>query len=433
MSFQNRSAINLSAALAKGLVGFWSLADGGVRDEVSGAAATPVGTTRGNSAVGAIRAFNGTSDRIPLPLVLSGFPATVVTLARITAAASSFPVLWGAGNSVNTSDYILLGADGTAGGIRMGQNSVFAVGSTNICDAKWHVVGGTWASSGMTGYVDGRPDGISSGSPIYPSVNQGAIGCLPRSSLVSLAGADVAFVGVWNRALSAREMRDLAADTELLFTPRKRASRFYVGTVSALTLSGANQAGSGAETTGAVIQTQVLAGPDQVGAGGQQAGALAQVHALAGPGQAGAGAETTGALAQLHSLAGTPQAGTGGQSAGNVGQVQALAGADQANAGGQTAGTLGQVHALAGMGQGGAGTQTDGALTEITHVLTVSPQTGIGAQAPGRVEQAHVLAGLNQLGTPQITVGAIIGRGLGILINPTARRVTPARDLRSTR
>lgn len=217
-----------------------------------------------------------------------------------------------------------------------------------------------------------------------------------------------------NRALSAAEIKEIYEHPEIFYSrgflePSRKQRRARVQSLAVpITLTGENQATTSAQTAGALTQAHGITGENQATTGAQTTGAVTQAQALAGDSQTTATGQATGALTQTHALAGEGQTAASAQTAGAI----ALAG----------------VVTLSGEGQTTAGSQTTGAIAQV-HALAATDQAGVTAQETGRIEQAHTLAGQSQVNASAQTVGFFPGAVVVTIINPGARRATPARGL----
>jgi len=152
-------------------------------------------------------------------------PITVAALVRLTTASHpGTPIVarWG------TDQNYVLQADPTLGFyIRVAEVNRSASSTSSYNDNLWHWLVGQWNGANVIVDVDGgseRVVGAATSGPIdTPSVPL-AIGNYSDNSTASMGG-DIALAYIWARALSALEIRKLAADP---FGPLRPARRVVV-------------------------------------------------------------------------------------------------------------------------------------------------------------------------------------------------------------
>jgi hypothetical protein len=254
-------------------------------------------------------------------------------------------------------------------------------------------------------------------------------------------------VWVWNEELSDGQISSWFADPWQML---REDDSYPLLLHTSTPLIGADAIAGGSATDGNLIQIQGLTGGAAVGGASATAGALDQVQAHAAAAASGAGTAASGALAQTQSHAadsastgGTAEAGAITQpqihtAADAVGGIVATGGtlvsiaqqthtaSDSSGAATATAGTLTQVQSHPADVARCAGTATGGALAQVqTHTAADAQGLGTAMAAPLTQVQSHTAAAA--LGTPKATAGALgdLRPGLGPIIHPTARNVTP--------
>lgn len=222
--------LNRADPLAKGLAGAWLFSEGAglsVRDSAGSNHGTLTnGPTWGSGPYGKLLTFDASNDYISIPARTELLPTTAVTFAAIVrlnaavdfrciAAAMTSYGNYGWNFMVSSTGFLRWEVD-TTGGIVTLNGTTSIVGSHAL-------VAGTYDGANTRVYRDGKQENSSAltGTIDYGSPPTFVIGVrFPSEALYYWNGTQTA-AWLWNRALTARDMRDLAADPFRMFRRRQ--------------------------------------------------------------------------------------------------------------------------------------------------------------------------------------------------------------------
>lgn len=218
--------LDASVPLARGLVAFWPLWEGG------GVPSEAVGRSPANSCNASWTAtpygrgllFNGTNQWVAATgSSLMAFAGTI-TIAAFTSPATGLL-------------QVLVGGEGWVLGVdEVGSNEVyfytnaagFTTSSSNAIDGTWHLLAVTQSSTGPGGvqfYRDGNPWGTGTLNSL-PASTLGALSLGANSSGTNhWLNGSMGWAAVWSRALSSNEHMALAANPWQVFRPQCDAAR----------------------------------------------------------------------------------------------------------------------------------------------------------------------------------------------------------------
>jgi hypothetical protein len=228
------SAVDWDHPSARGLVFLSPMSEGSgtPRDLISRATGTVSAATWANTACG--KGLNFAAGAY-----VSYTATTALQPTRVTALALVRPTDVSAGTRriINTRTasnhgYVLTPSGATSRFI-IGDGTTLniASGTTTLVANTYYLIGGTYDGSNIRVWQDGLDvtSGSVTSSTLAYSSAQFVIGNETPGVSTTFLG-DVVFAAVWNRALSAREMRDLALDPFGLFTPPDMVARLVGGT-----------------------------------------------------------------------------------------------------------------------------------------------------------------------------------------------------------
>ena len=235
--------LNRTHPLARGLVAVWLMNEGG-GNKILDAAGNPFSMTIQSGATAPTWSVGNTGSAILFndansqylkidSAAVPDYPLTLACWFNADDATLNLALMF-VGDKDVAEKYCGLRAEGAVAGdpvraYSRNTSAVYADSTTGFTANKWHLATGVFASAASRiAYIDGGSPGSNTSSQAALNWDRTAIGYFGDSTPTNYFSGKISVAYIWNRALTAAEVRWLYREPFAMFEPARCAGQLYV-------------------------------------------------------------------------------------------------------------------------------------------------------------------------------------------------------------